>query len=178
MRKVIQETKWRVSLVTAQGPIEKVEDAPSMDVAINRAMRAFPGQQFTQATASQIDPQSNVPTTQASQQNALPAQMQPLQAVKQLASPAQVLQAKQQLARESYVIDSRAFRYPYSITLPAQFRRILHETSPVGINETNGQYRIILEDQGEMIAFLGKLKTNRDRNAVQVIVNGIRSSSK
>lgn len=177
MRKKVQETKFRVSLTTAQGPIEKVEDAPSQDIAIGRAMRAFPGQQFTQVMASQIDPQSNVPTAQASQQNPLPAQVQPLQPIKQMATPAQILQAKQQqVARES--IDIKRFFFPYSITLPATFRRILQETSPVGIAQSNGQFRIVLENQDEMRSFLLNLQKSVDRKAVKTIVAGIRSSIK
>lgn len=179
MRKRLQEIKWRIQLTTAQGPIEKVVDAPSQDVAVGRAMRAFPGQQFTQITASQIDPQSNVPTAQASEQNPLPTQVQPLQPIKQLGTPAQFLQAKQQMAaqqpaRES--VDIRAFNYPYSITLPMQFRRLLQETAPVRVDQGNGQYRIVLENQDEMRQFLQNLQKNSDRNLVKTIVAGIRSS--
>lgn len=147
-----------------------------MDVAISRAMQAFPGLQATQATASQIDPQSNVPTAQASQQNALPAQMQPLQPIRQMATPAQILAAKQQQQPTRESINLECFAYPYSITLPAQFRRILHEAAPVPINESSGQYHIILKDQDDMRAFFEKLKSHPDRGSAKTIVNGIRSS--
>lgn len=180
MRKVVTETKWRVQLTTAQGPIEKVVDAPSQDIAVGRAMRAFPGQQFTMVMASQIDPQSNVPTAQASGPAALPVQMQGPQPMKQVATPGQILQAKQQQAAQQQVareaIDIRAIRYPYSITLPSQFRKILHETSPVNIESGNGQFRIILEDQDTMRRFLENLQKNFDRKSVRVITTGIRSS--
>jgi hypothetical protein len=181
MRKVVKEVKWRVTLTTAQGPIEKVLDAPSQDIAISRAMRSFPGQQFSDVDAKTLDPQTNVPTGQASQQNQLPNQVQPLQPIRQMLSPAEVLQAKQQqVARESsaIVIDPMRLKYPYSITLPAIFRGVLRETSPVMITMNNGQYRVIIENLKEMRAFLGKLTTHRNRDAVKVIADGIRSSTR
>jgi hypothetical protein len=174
MRKILTEQKWRVSLQTPQGPIEKVVDAPSQDVASGRAMRSFPGQKFDDVRVNPIDPQSNVPTAQASAQNPLPVQMQPLQPIKQIATTGQILQAKQQLAHES--IDIRMINYPYSITLPSRFRRIIYETAPVQIEQGNGQYRVVLENQDEMRRFLLNLQKNFDRSAVKVIAAGIRSS--
>jgi hypothetical protein len=178
MRKVVQETKWRVSLTGAQGPIEKVVDAPSQDIAVSRAMRAFPGQQFSDVEAKLIDTQSNVPTAQASAQNALPQQMQGLRPIQQMATPSQILQIKQQqVAQESaIIIDARAINYPYSITLPSNFRSVLRETSPGPISFSNGQYRVVIETQEEMRSFLGKLQRCHNRNAVRVIAEGIRSS--
>jgi hypothetical protein len=159
----ITESKWRVSLTTTQGQIiEKVVDAPDMADAIRRGQQAFSGQQFIQATANQLDPQLNIPTNQAAQQNILPRQLQGLRPLRQ---PGQ---------RES--LNPNAFNFPYSITLPAQFRKILHEVSPVSINESMGQYHIVLENQIEMKEFLDKLKIHRDRASVQIIINGIRSS--
>ena len=180
MRRILNEITWRVTLTTAQGPIEKVLDAPSQDIAISRAMRAFPGQQFSDTDAKPLNPQTNVPTAQASQQNELPRQITPLQQPQTIVTPAQILQAKQQqlVAREStaIVINPRALKYPYSITLPSNFCGVLREVSPVMITVNNGQYRVTIENLNEMKTFLGKLSTHRNREAVKIIADGIRSS--
>ncbi len=167
MRQRIPETKFRVSLITAQGqPIEKVVDAPSSGDAIKRATQSFAGQQFAHVEADPLDPQLNIPTNQADQQNILPRQLAPLQPIKQLTPPA--------ARRES--IDPRIFSYPYSITLPSQFKKILHEVSPVPINESMGQYYIVLENKNKMREFLEKLNNNHDRDLAIIIVDGVRGS--
>ncbi len=154
-------------MITSQGQtIEKVVDAPDEGAATHRALQAFQGQQFVQTTVSQIDPGLNIPTNKASQQNIMPKQLATLQPLKQLAQPS--------ARRES--IDSRVFNYPYSITLPSQFKKILHETSPVKVNEMMGQLYIILEGKEEMRNFLERLKISHDHNLARIIVTGIRSS--
>lgn len=167
----LNETNWRVSLTTSDGtPIEKMIIAPTMDIAMSRARQSFPGQQFVTATATQLDPQLDTPTAQATAQNMLPKQLQPLQPLKQLMQPGQ------QLQRESFPIDISAINYPYSITLPARFKHILRENSPVQVHDNHGQYCIILENSTNMKTFLRNLRRSSDRNAATTIVSGIRSS--
>jgi hypothetical protein len=123
MIKFIKESKWRVQMMTPAPNvqfIEKVLDAPSQEVAISRAQQAYPNQTFVQVTATSLDQQSSQPTPQGNpQQQTTMGRMRGLSPLQGLAQPGQ------QPVQER--IDPRKFSYPYSITLPAQFSRVLRE---------------------------------------------------
>lgn len=147
--------------------IEKVVDAPSEVVAIRRAQAQFPNQQFVQVTAISLDPQTHQPTGQPPvQQQTTMGRMRGLTPLRALRVPGQ--------QQES--LDIKRLSYPYSITLPSQFGRLLSETSPVAIYEQSGQHRIILENEERMRGFLYCLARHRDRKGASLIVDGIRSS--
>lgn len=176
MKRTIKETNWTVALTTTQGqPITKVVSAPTQDVAVRRAQQAFKGQDFANVSVTPAD--SGQP--QASQQPpsaALPRQLTGLKMLTPLTQPGQQLQQQAQPQREAFVIHPEKIQYPYGITLPASFSRILRESSPVTVQEHFGQYTIILENKNEMRDFLNRLSRNKDRNSIKVIVGGIRSS--
>jgi hypothetical protein len=183
MKRVIKETNWTVSLVSTQGQaISKVVSAPTQDVAVRRAQQAFKGQDFTNVTVTPADTGQPAPSQQPPSA-ALPRQLtglkqlQPLfQLNQQLPQAQQAQQAQPQQPMESIVIRTEAITYPYSITLPAQFRRVLRESSPVKVNEQFGQYSIILENKTEMREFLSRLNHHKDRDLIRIIADGIRSS--
>lgn len=137
---------------------------------MRRAIQAFPGMTFTQVMAAALDQQTPPGQAPVLPQQQLPKQLAQLKPLQPLTPPGQ----QQQQQREA--VDPGAIRYPYSITLPARFGRILHETAAVPIVQRNGQHRIILITENEMRGFLQRLRAHPDREAAVIIFNGIRSS--
>lgn len=136
---------------------------------MRRAIQAFPGMTFTQVMATALDQQTPPGQAPVLPQQQLPKQMAGLKPLQPLTPPGQ-----QQQPRES--IDPSAVRYPYSITLPSRFSRILQETATVPIVQRNGQHRVELITENEMRGFLQRLRAHPDREAVAIIFKGIRSS--
>jgi hypothetical protein len=177
----IAETKWRVQLQTGAPTLqtfEKVLDAPSQEIAIHRASASYPNMQFIQVQASQLDPQSGGPAGQSGTNTPtatgqLPGfrPLQPLQGLTPLWP-----QGQQQQPQESRMISPKSFAYPYSISLPNQFARVLKETAPVAVLVHDGHHSIILENEHDMQGFLSRLKNHSDRQIVNTIIAGIRSS--
>lgn len=163
---------------------EKVLHAPSQEIAIHRASAAYPNMQFISVNAQQLDPASNAP---AQQQNAatpsptgqMPS-IRPLQGLRGMTPlwpQNQQNQQQQPPATESALpVNPRWFSYPYSISLPPRFYRVLKETAPVEIIDHEGQYSIVLENENDMRRFLSKLISHPDGKAYHLIVGGIRSS--
>lgn len=168
--KFIRENKWQVSMMTgAPKPqmIQKEIEAPSQEVAIHRAQVAYPNQQFVQVTATLMDPQTNQPSPQQTQPNQMQTTMSRMQGLHPLRGLAQPGQQQ---------TESRRITYPYSITLPSHFSRLLRETSPVPVIGNLGQYHIVLESDSHLSGFLNRLIRHRDRESAGVILRGIRSS--
>lgn len=131
----------------------------------------MPGVQFGQVMATPIDPQV-VPLGQQPliPQQHLPRQPAGLRPLQGLRVPGQ----QQQTQQES--IEPNRFKYPYSIRLPAQFARVLHESSPVVVSEQHGQYEVILINETDMRNFLVRLIKHRNRDVTRVILDGIKTS--
>jgi hypothetical protein len=180
----IAESQWRVELQTGAPSLqslEKVLYAPSQEIAIHRAVTSYPNMQFIRTTATQLDPQSGG----ASQQNAstptatgmMPG-FKPMQQPRGLAPLwPQNQQGQPQPAAESRLpVDPRWFTYPYSISLPDRFSKVLHETAPNPVIKHGGQHAIVLETIMDMRFFLTRLQGHHDRYATKMIFDGIRSS--
>jgi hypothetical protein len=174
MRRAIHEAKWTVTLTTVGPPaqtITKQVEAPSQDMAVRRTLQAFPGVQFTNVSAAAVDPQNTPPPQKPSHsQQQLPRQNAGVRGLQPLMMPGQ---QQQQQPQES--VYPRRLAYPYSISLPKQFSKILHETSPVPIRESNGQHQIVLLDESQMKRFFDRLRASRDQYG-SLIIDGIRSS--
>lgn len=152
--------------------ITKEIDAPSEEIAIHRAQSFYPNQQFVQTTATLMDPQSQAPTgTPGQTQQTTSGRMRGLTPLRALAQPGQPQPQQQQQQQVENQI-----RYPYSITLPSRFARLLNETSPVEVSERHGQHQIVLENVADMKGFLSHLARHRDRDGAEIILDGIRSS--
>lgn len=166
---------------------EKVLHAPSQEIAIHRASAAYPNMQFVSVDAQQLDPKTAAP---AQQQNAATPSptgqmpgfkpLQPLQGLKPTfpQNAQQQQPAAQAPVREAALLPFNPywFSYPYSISLPTRFSRILRETAPSEVITHDGHYSIVLESEDEMRRFLSKLISHYDQQAYNLIVAGIRSS--
>jgi len=177
MKRNLYEAKWNVDLTTPGPPpqtMQKQVEAPSQDVAIRRAIQAFPGMKFTNVAAAALDPQTPPAQHPTRVQNQLPKTLAGMKGLKTLQVPGQQQQQQQQQPLTAG-FDAKSFAYPYLITLPKQFSQTLNETSPVPIREANGQYHIVLINEAQMRRFFERLYRSRNRVA-QIIVDGIRSS--
>jgi hypothetical protein len=181
----IAETKWRVQLQTGAPTLqnfEQVLDAPSQEVAIHRAQQRYPNVQFISVTASQVDPQTGGPAQQQNTQTPTGAgQLPPIRPLSPLRGltplwPQNQQQQQQPVPETALPLNPRRFFFPYSISLPPQFYRLLQETSPVSVIDNNGHYSIVLENEQEMRRFLVKLNAHHDRLGVDTLLAGIRSS--
>ncbi len=136
----------------------------------------YPNVQFVSVTATQMDQsggQAQQSGTNTPNGTGMLPGFKPLQPLRPL-TPLWP-QNQQQQAAESRLPFKRFF-FPYSISLPAQFERLLNETAPVEVIIHDGHRSIVLETEQQMHDFLARLNTNRDRKAVNTIITGIRSS--
>jgi hypothetical protein len=174
----IRESKWQVTLQTGAPTLQtitKTLDAPTQEIAIHRAQAAYPNLQFIQVSATQLDPQTAAPTQDNASTptgNGMLPGVRPLASLQALKQPWPAQNPQQ---TES-IPNPKSFAYPYSISLPGQFSRVLRETSPVRVFEQAGHHRIILETEHDMRGFLSRLQTHHDRQMVNSIIAGMRSS--
>lgn len=159
-------------------------DAPSQEIAIHRAMQRYPNVQFIHVSADQMDPQTQTP---AQQQNAqtptssgqMPA-FHPLQPKIGAVQPVQPLQnpfAKpQQPQAVPEAVHPSRFSYPYSISLPGRFGRLLKETAPGRVDTVDGLYMTTIKEMKEMHRFILNLRKNSDQDAARMVITGMRSS--
>ncbi len=177
MKRNLHEAKWNVDLITAGPPpqnLQKQVEAPSQDVAIRRALQAFPGMKFTNVTATALDPETPPAQNPTRSQNQLPKALAGMRGLQPLKVPGQ--QQQQQPQQLAAGFDPKNFAYPYLISLPRQFSQTLNEASPVPIREANGQYHIVLINENQMKRFFERLYRCRNRDIASIIVDGIRSS--
>jgi hypothetical protein len=171
MRRPIKEIKFNVNLITSDGSnLTRIIDAPTQDIALRRAQQAFKGLQFVNVSVTALDQQATPQPSQQPPSAQLPVQPKQLQ---QLQPP---LQPGQQFQQQQENINFQKISYPYEITLPMRFRRLLRECSPSKVNENFGQYTTRIENTKQMNQLINRLRMNKDIDGVNILLNGIRSS--
>lgn len=154
---------------------QKVLFAPSDEIAIHRAIQAYPNMQFISVQATQLDASTGGPANVAGTNTPMGSGITPsFKTIPPLQGLRPMWPQSAQQQQES--VNPARFAYPYSITLPEKFAKILRETSPVEVYRQNGQNTIILEDRNMMSDFLGRLHQHRDRASCKTIMKGLRSS--